>query len=66
MKMEQKIADLFAKVEDSYTVTNCTNGFVITVSGNDEQENWIGGKFVFKTLDELKDTIQDLAWIPRL
>ena len=41
------------------------NGFVVEVSGQDSSENWITAKFVFKTLDELKDAVQDLVWMPR-
>lgn len=66
MTKQTKIIDHFAKVNDNYTITNCHNGFVVDVSGQDSDANWISAKFVFKTLDELKDAAQDLAWMPRL
>lgn len=65
MTKQNKLIDHFAKVNDSYTVTNCHNGFVVEVSGQDSGENWITTKFVFKTIDELNDVVQDLAWMPR-
>jgi len=65
MTKHTKLIDLFAKVNDSYTITNCHNGFVIEVSGQDGSENWITTKFVFKTLDELKKVANDLARMPR-
>lgn len=65
MTKQAKIIDLFTKVNDNYTVTNCHNGFVVDVSGQDSNENWINAKFVFKTMDELKDAVQDLALMPR-
>ena len=65
MTKQTKIIDHFTKVNDNYTVTNCHNGFVIEVSGQDGDENWINAKFVFKTLDELKDAAQDLAFMSR-
>lgn len=65
MTKQNNLIDHFAKVNDSYTVTNCHNGFVVEVSGQDSGENWITTKFVFKTIDELKDVVQDLAWMPR-
>ncbi len=65
MTKQTKVIDHFAKVNDNYTITNCQNGFVVEVSGQDSEENWITTKFVFKTLDELKDAVQDLAWMPR-
>ena len=38
---------------------------MVDVSGQDSEENWINAKFVFKTIDELKDVVQDLAWMPK-
>ena len=66
MTKQTKLIDNFAKVNDNYTITNCLNGFVVEVSGHDSSENWITSKFVFKTLEELKDAVQDLAWMPRI
>ncbi len=65
MTKQTKFIDTFTKVNDNYTVTNCNNGFVVEFSGQDFNEEWITGKFVFKTIDELKDVVQDLAWMPR-
>ena len=64
-KQTTKLIDHFAKVNDNYTVTNCQNGFVVEASGQDASGEWISAKFIFKTLDELKDAVQDLAWMPR-
>jgi hypothetical protein len=66
MTKQTKLIDHFAKVNDNYTVTNCHNGFFVDVSGQDSSENWINSKFVFKTLDELGDVVQDLAWMPKI
>lgn len=65
MKTHTNLIDQFAKVNDNYTVTNCQNGYVVEVSGQDSSEEWINAKFVFKTIEELKDVVQDLAWMPR-
>ena len=65
MTKHTKLADYFTKVNDNYTVTNCQNGYVVEVSGQDKDENWINAKYVFKTFEELKDVVQDLAWMPR-
>lgn len=66
MTKQNKLIDTFTKINDNYTVTNCNNGFVVEVSGQDSNEEWITGKFVVKTIDELKDIVQDLAWMPRV
>lgn len=65
MTKQTKLIDHFTKVNDNYTITNCHNGYVVDVSGQDGDDNWISAKFVFKTLDELKDAVQDLAFMPR-
>jgi hypothetical protein len=65
MKSQTKLTDHFAKVNENYNITNCLDGFVVEVSGLDSNENWANGKFVFKTLDELKDAVQVLARMQR-
>lgn len=65
MTKQTKLIDTFTKINDNYTITNCNNGFVVEVSGQNSNEDWITGKFVIKTIDELKDVVQDIAWMPR-
>jgi hypothetical protein len=65
MTKQTKLIDTFTKINDNYTITNCNNGFVLEVSGQNSNEDWITGKFVLKTIDELKDVIQDLAVMTR-
>ena len=61
MTKQTKLIDSFTKINDNYTITNCNNGFVVEVSGQNTNEDWITGKFVIKTIDELKDAVQDLT-----
>jgi hypothetical protein len=61
MTKQIKLVDHFAKVKDNYSITNCQNDYVVDVSGRDSSEEWINAKFVFKTIDELKDVVQNLA-----
>jgi hypothetical protein len=65
MTQQTKLIDHFAKVSDNYNITNCHNRYVVDLSGQDSNENWIKAKFVFRTLDELRDVVQDLAWMSR-
>jgi hypothetical protein len=39
MTKQNKLIDHFAKVNDSYSITNCQNGYVVDVSGQDTDEN---------------------------
>lgn len=65
MNKQTKLIDHFDKVSENYSVTMCANGFFVEASGQDKEENWINVRFVVNTLDELKDVVQDLAWMPR-
>ena len=35
-------------------------------SGEDPTEQWVTRKYVVKTVEELRDLVQDLAWMNRL
>jgi hypothetical protein len=60
-----KLTELFAKVSESYTITNCHNGFFIDVSGENSNNDWVCAKYVFNTLEELLEAVKDLAWMPK-
>lgn len=65
MTKHKKLIDHFTKVNDNYTVTNCQNGYIVEVSGQDSSNEWITVKYVFKAFEELTEAVQDLAWMPR-
>ena len=65
MDKKNKLIDNFKKISDNYSITNCQNGFLIEVSGQDMKEEWITVKFVINSVEELKNTVQDMAWMPR-
>jgi len=54
------IGDFFTKVTD-YTITKVYNGFLIEVIGYDRKGEWTNTRFVFKTLKELQDALEELA-----
>jgi hypothetical protein len=65
MSNQIKLVDNFAKVNDNNTITNCQNVNLVNVLGQNRDQIWINTKFVFKTFEELKDAVQDLAWMPK-
>jgi hypothetical protein len=65
MDKKNKLIDNFKKLSDNYNVTNCQNGFLIEISGQDMKEEWITVKFIVNTVEELRDTVQDIAWMPK-
>jgi hypothetical protein len=65
MLNQSKYINIFNKVNDNYTITNCNNGFIIEVSGQDFHDEWINAKFVVITVDELKNDVQELSGMLR-
>ena len=65
MSKTPKITEKFQKVNESYTITNCDNGYMVEMSGQDTDENWISAKFIVTNIDDLKQMVCDLAWMPR-
>lgn len=60
-----KLIDCFSKVNDCYSITNCQNGFLIEVGGQDKNDNYNTVKYLFSSIDELKEAVQNLAWMPK-
>jgi hypothetical protein len=65
MKKQSKLIEIYAKVNDNYSITNCHNGYLVEVSGQDKNEDWLTVKYLATTIEELKDIVQDLAWMPK-
>lgn len=65
-KEPKTVADAFKAVSDSYTVTICRNGFVIEITGKNEQDDFITDRFIYNSLDQLKTAVQDIAWMKRV
>lgn len=65
MSKAVKITDKFQKVNESYTITNCDNGYMVEMSGQDTEDNWINVKYIVSSIDDLKQMVCDLAWMPR-
>jgi hypothetical protein len=64
-KEPQNIPDTFKSVSESYTVTNCRNGFVIEINGHDDQDNYKTERFIFNTMAQLQSAVQDISFMRR-
>ncbi len=64
MTKQAKLIERFAKINDTYSITNCQNGFLLEVSGEDSNEKWITHKYVVKTVEELQGLVEELATMP--
>lgn len=55
------LTDKLSKCNDSLTVNFYDNGFMVEVSGNDENDDWKTAKILCGTLDEVFAVIKDAS-----
>ena len=61
-----KLADKLSKVGDSLTVNMYDNGYMVEVSGRNDDGDWATAKILCPTLDEVTAVIKEAATvIPR-
>lgn len=61
-----KLSDKLSKVGDSLTVNMYDNGYMVEVSGRDEDGDWATAKILCPTLDDVTAVIKEAATvIPR-
>lgn len=60
-KEPQSIPNTFKSVSEIYNVTNCRNGFVIEISGQDDKDNYRTERFIFNTMAQLQTAVQDIS-----
>jgi hypothetical protein len=59
------IKDKLEKVNDNFNVYMYDNGFMLEISGRDEDDNWATTKILCNTLEELTSLIEEAASLPR-
>lgn len=60
-----KVSDKLAKASDSAQVYFYDNGFMVEVSGRDDQDDWKTAKIMCNTIEEVGDILKDTANLPR-
>lgn len=61
-----KIADKLKKVEDTFSVARHDNGFVVSVRGESEPENWKTVEIVTLNTKEVLDLFLEFADLPKV
>lgn len=61
-----KISDKLSKINDSLTVNLYENGFMVDVSGRDDDDDWKSTKIVANTIDDLIELIREASEMPRI
>lgn len=60
-----KLADKLAKCGDSLTVNIYDNGFMVEVSGRDDNDDWKTAKIMCPTIEDVNAVIKEAADMPR-
>ena len=59
------IKDMFVKREEGFTVTICANGYMFEAQGRDAKDDWVTGKFLCATFNDLVNLIADFEALPK-
>ena len=64
-KQINKISDKLAKVNESFSINMYDNGFLIEVSGRDEDDEYRNAKIMVPTVEQLVELVKEAATLPR-
>lgn len=56
-----KLSDKLSKVGDSLTVNMYDNGYMVEVSGRDEENDWVTAKVLCNSLDDVFAVVKEAA-----
>ena len=60
-----KLSDKLSKVSDNLTVNMYDNGFMVEVSGRDEESDWKSAKIMCPTLNDVFAVIREASEMER-
>lgn len=60
-----KLSDKLSKVDEDITITQADNGFIVTVSGRDSDDDWATAKIVCNSIDDVVDLIKEAQGMER-
>ena len=60
-----KLSEKLTKINDSFTVNMYDNGYMIEVSGRNQEDDWATAKIMCQTVDEVKAIIDEAATMER-
>jgi len=60
-----QISDYLVKVNEDFTISMYDNGFLFTISGYDDADDWKQAKIVCSNIDELLQLINEATSLPR-
>lgn len=60
-----KVSNKLSKVSDSYTVNMYDNGFMVEISGRNEENDWATAKILCGDLSDVLELVKEIADMPR-
>lgn len=60
-----KLKDKLAKADESFTINQYDNGFMIEVGGRDHNDEWATAKVLVSNVDDLINLIVEATQLPR-
>ena len=61
----KKLSDKLTKVNENFTINMYDNGYMIEVSGRDDEDNWKTSKIIVDTVEELLVLVREATKIER-
>ena len=60
-----QLSDKLTKVNESFTVNQYDNGYMIEVGGRDDDNEWKTAKIIVSTIDELVELVREACMMDR-
>lgn len=60
-----KISDKLAKIDNSYTVNQYDNGYMVDISGQDYGDDWTNVKIVCNSIDDVLAVVTEASKMKR-
>jgi len=60
-----RLSDKLVKVNENFTINMYDNGYMIEVSGRDDEDNWKTSKIIVDTVEELLVLVREATEIER-
>ena len=64
-KTVTKLGDKLVKVNENFTINMYDNGYMIEVSGRDDEDNWKTSKIIVDTVEELLVLVREATELER-
>jgi hypothetical protein len=60
-----KVSDKLSKVSDSFSVNMYDNGFMVEVSGRNDENDWASAKILCNDLESMIEVVKEISQLPR-